>query len=182
MKLNWPVIHTEQFFELKLLHFKGLKNNIDDLKIVKANDDSILELLKIWPVNIAKMQERLDSGNSECFISYLKEEPVAYHWIQFSGIHKIRPIGKSINVPLNAFIFYHTRVSKNHQGKGINKIAMSEIISYQKKNEFQMSLIYTSKKNKAQFHSLKSLGFEKVKSITSLKLGSNYYSLSKIWD
>ncbi len=183
VKKSIPKIHRENFYEFDLINSSIPKIDKSFNYSWKLADLDSVEGLKIFNnLKIDLLKKRLKEDHSKCFITCFQESPIAYHWLQESDKHFIRPIGQTLDLGENMGIavIYHTRVRNDMQGKGINAFLMKEILNYCKENNYNKVLVYTSSKNLPQIKSLSKLGFEFKRSIKSLKIGSNYFGLTTI--
>ncbi len=173
-------IHREVFYEYDLsrvLEIPQVKN-IPQIKIL--DKQNIEDIFKIWNVDRGQIRKRMESSDSVCFLSYLNSEPVAYHWLQVAGNHYVQKGDFSFTIRQGkTAMIYHTRVDRTFHGKGINTFVMWHIINYCREKGLDKLWIYTASDNHAQRKSLDKLGFEFIKSVSSIFVGKKYFVLTK---
>ncbi|QNL20586.1 GNAT family N-acetyltransferase [Hyphobacterium sp. CCMP332] len=173
--------HKEVFYEYDLK--KPLSKPIISIEpeVRLAEIESFSEIKKIWNVSQSQFTKRIQSGNSVCFLTYVGPNPIAYHWLQLEGQHFVQKGNFNFEVEKNvSAIIYHTRVKKEYQGQGLNTYIMWYMLDYCLKKGLQKVWIYTAADNIAQRKSLEKLGFEFIKSVSSLVVGRKYYSIKSL--
>ena len=179
--LNQISFHNEFFYVHNLENITKIDLPEPSFEIKTLDPSELIQLRKIWPVNLKHLEKRFKAGNSECFISTVNGTPVAYHWVQFSGTHFIQQA--NCHYKLNdhhEFIIYHVRVSEKFQLKGISTFAYNHILNTYKEAGYKIAFIYTSSKNIANQKSLAKLGFTKIQTLSSIKIKSKYYPFRRI--
>ncbi len=180
MKKFKITLHKEIFYEhfLNNLPPPPFSTNAIVIKKLKKSECKIIH--QVWGVDLDKCEKRLNNGHSECYLSFVEDELVGYHWVQFRDKHYIQQANRYLTLEDGKdFMIYHTRVKEQYQGRGINKFILSTILHDYALKGFQRGFIYTSSENIANRKGIENLGFIKYTEIKSLLIGKKYYLLTK---
>lgn len=172
-------LSSEFFFTHDLKEISDLR--IDrEVEVRELNIEETKLLREVWPVNILRMQNRILSGESRCYGTFVHGKIVGYHWVQFKGKHFIQQLHQHIHVLQGDFWVYHVRLAEEAQGKGIGSYVYSHILKDFKAKAYNRAIIYTAESNVANQKSLKKVGFKFYSKVPSLLINEKYWSFKKI--
>lgn len=128
-------------------------------------------LHEVWPVNLAKMRERLRRGDL-CFIALSSAHIVCYDWVQYHGWHYIQPAGRWRRIRAHEACIYHARTAEHARGNRIQPCVLTAILKHLRQNGFVKAWIYTTGDNVASQKAQQHAGFVLEETLTSLRIGS----------
>lgn len=144
------------------------------VEVLKQKDQE--RLLEVWPVNLKKIQKRLDNGDI-CYISLVDDKVVGYQWVQKQGQHPFQQIGNTIKIEPKEFWCFDLRVANDFQNQGISTFMKWYALSEQKRVGYEKAWVYTDSKNFSNQRALEKSGFVLKRKIYSLKYDNSFLKL-----
>lgn len=172
-----PALNRELMYRHNLEFVQEVKPRID-VGIGELDEKNIELIHSVKHLDLERLRQRLKRGD-KCYVGYVNNTVVSYHWVQFSGTHFIQQAGKKVEIQPREFWIYHVRVAENYKGNRINGFIYNKILNDAKLSGYVKGWVYTNFKNSANRKGLEKLGFQIDHVIYSMKFKNKYFQIFK---